>query len=160
MTDNPSASAKSQPLRQLPTAKGRELAIKTARELVARLIETNALSPAGLPEALSLVAKTGRAVLAYDMPGGAPTLKLAKEICLKLIERRRLNSPQATASNLAQLGLLIAGAARNLPAGTFWLLGEAKELTIKMIESNRLTREHLDEFFLATLAALKTELEL
>lgn len=141
------------------TVRQRELALKTAREVAGRLIETNALSPAGLPEAISLLAETGRIILGHEMPKGAPTLKLAKEICLKLIERHRLNSPKTAAATLVSLGILIARAARETPPEALWLLSEAKELTIKMIEGNRLTGDNLNEFFLSALTALKAELD-
>lgn len=150
---------KSPVLRPLSANRARALSVKTARELAGRLIETNLLGPAGLPEALSLLIMAGRTVLSYEAPEGVLILKPAKEICLKLIERHRLSSPQTAALALVRLGELLARAAGMTTPANIWLLGEAKELTIKMIESNRLTGDNLNEFFLNTLAALNSGLE-
>lgn len=124
-------------------------AINMARDLCLRLIERRALAPGQVAAAMALLAVAAQNAL--DAAGDGDGLwlaRLGRDLTLKMIERGFLASPADAAAALGQNTRLAAETAALLPPGTrAAALNAAKDLTLKMAETGRLSKTGLAGLF-------------
>lgn len=124
-------------------------AINIARDLCLKMLERRCLSPDNLPDALALLALTAENLLRETEDGrGLWLVRLARDLTVKLIERNLISSVQQAAENLADNCRMLAPLAACLePQAAAAALAAARDLCLKLLETGRLSRANLPDFF-------------
>lgn len=127
----------------------RAAAVNLARDLTLKLIERRVASPDQLAGGLSLLTTAAENLFReIDDGQGLWLVRLARDFTLKTIECRLVASFPTAAAALAEYGRMVdqvaAGLDRDLAPVA---LNAAKDLTLKLLESGRLTRAGLPELF-------------
>lgn len=127
----------------------RIICINISRDLCLKLIERRAMSPDQLSNSMRLLTTAAENLfLDIHEPAGIPVLRLARDITVKLTELGMVGSVQSAAVTLAENGRMVAEVAGQLdltlaPSA----LKTARDLTLKMLETGRLSRTSLPALF-------------
>ena len=127
----------------------RNAAVNMARDICLKLIERRAVAPENLNGAMSLLAAAAEALFEEINDGdGLWLVRMARDFTLKMVERNFIGTVQAAALALNENGRMLAAAAAGLdPALAPTALGAARDLSLKLLETGRLSRTALPDFF-------------
>ncbi|MDR0881143.1 MAG: hypothetical protein LBP55_01160 [Candidatus Adiutrix sp.] len=123
--------------------------INLSRDICLRLVERRSLAPEQLTEAMNFLTVSAENLF-HDLgaPKGLYLVRLARDFTLKLIERNLIGNVQAAASSLVEYGQMAADISAQLdPALAQVALNTARDLTLKLLETGRLSRPSLPALF-------------
>lgn len=132
----------------------RSAAVNLARDLALKLVERRAVGPDNLAAGLKLLTVAAENLFReLDDGRGLWLVRLARDCTLKMIERNLIGSVESAAVSLGENGRLAAAIAARLdPALAPAALNTARDLSLKFLETGRVTK--------ASWAALFEELAL
>jgi hypothetical protein len=124
-------------------------AINLARDICLKLIERRAISPEHLADALTLLTTAAANLFVETADGdGLWLLRLGRDFTLKMIERNQIATAQAAALALVENTHLAAETAALLaPEKRTTALNAARDLTLKMAETGRLSKNGVADLF-------------
>lgn len=124
-------------------------AINLARDICLKLIEGRGISPEQLAPSLSLLTVAAQNLFAETRDGdGLWLLRLGRDFTLKMIERKQIATAQAAAQALVENTRLAAETAATLTAEKrLTALNAARDLTLKMTETGRLSKNAFGDLF-------------
>lgn len=134
----------------------RAACVNLARDLTLKLIERRAASPDQLAGGLSLLITAAENLFReLDDGHGLWLVRLARDFTLKTIECRLVAGFPAAGVALAEYGRMAAQAAAGLERDLAPVaLNTAKDLTLKLLESGRVSRAGLPDLFAELVRAI------
>ncbi len=126
-----------------------DAALNMARDICLKLIERRAVAPENLAGSMALLTASLTALFKETKDGdGLWLVRMARDFTLKKIERNFVGTPQAAADSLTDNGRMLAAAAAGLKARSApAAMGAARDLSLKLLETGRLSRAALPDFF-------------
>ncbi len=127
----------------------RIVCINLSRDICLKLVERRSLAPEQLTGAMGLLTTAAENLFKeIDDGGGLYLVRLARDFTLKLIECNLVASVQTAAAALGETGRLAAEVAAQLDRRLAPVaLNTARDLTLKLLETGRLSRTSLPATF-------------
>lgn len=124
-------------------------AINMSRDICLKLVERRTLAPDQLTAAMSLLTTSAQNMFReIDDPNGLYLMRLARDFTVKLIERNLISNVQAASASLGENGRMAAEVSARLdPRLAPAALNTARDLTLKLLETGRLSLASLPALF-------------